>query len=166
MLCDNCNENEAIISYTKMSGNNVEEVHLCPSCAEKKMQEDLVFNQVVSSKVNNFLKELFKLTGNFDQEAIKKECASCGTTFEEFEKGILGCEDCYNTFNAEISSMLNSLKYTSRHKGKIPSSAGDFVKKKREEEELEASLKIAVESEEYEQAAIIRDKLRALRDDK
>ena len=54
MLCDSCKENEAIISYTKMSGNNVEEVHLCATCAEKKMKEDLTFNQAISSQVDSF----------------------------------------------------------------------------------------------------------------
>lgn len=164
MLCDNCKKNEAIISYTKMSGNNIEEVHLCASCAEKKMKEDLIFNQVVSSQVDSFLKELFKLTGNYDKEFVKKTCPNCGTTFDELEKGHLGCEKCYDIFSSEISGILNSLMYSSKHKGKIPNSAGHEVKLKREEEDLNQELKIAIEMEEYEKAAILRDKLKALRE--
>lgn len=166
MLCDNCKENEAIISYTKMSGNNVEEVHLCATCAEKKMKEDLIFNQAISSQVDSFLKELFKLTGNFDKEAVKKACKKCGTTFDELEKNHLGCEECYETFSAELSSMLNSLKYTSKHKGKIPKSADSSILIRREEEELEINLAEAVEREEYEKAAIYRDRLKEIRENR
>ncbi|MDY2987530.1 MAG: UvrB/UvrC motif-containing protein [Peptoniphilus sp.] len=166
MLCDSCKENEAIISYTKMSGNNVEEVHLCATCAEKKMKEDLTFNQAISSQVDSFLKELFKLTGNFDKEVIKKSCPNCGTTFDEFEKNHLGCESCYETFSSELSSMLNNLKYASKHKGKIPQSADAAISMRREEEELEDSLRKAIESEEYEKAAIIRDRIKEIRESK
>ena len=51
MLCDNCKKNNAMISYTKMTGNNIEEIHLCAECAEKKMKEDLVFNNAVTDRV-------------------------------------------------------------------------------------------------------------------
>lgn len=163
MLCDNCKENEAIISYTKMQGNNVEEVHLCADCAEKKMHEDFLFNKVIGSQVDSLLKEIFKLTGHLNQEVIQKECPSCKTTFKEFEQGRLGCEDCYNVFESEITNMLNSLKYVSKHTGKIPASADDEIVKRREKNDLKTALQIAIEKEDYEQAAIIRDKLKELR---
>ncbi|EFI41343.1 MULTISPECIES: UvrB/UvrC motif-containing protein [Peptoniphilus] len=163
MLCDSCGKKEAIISYTKMMGNDVEEVHLCADCAEKKMREDLEFNSAVTGKMENFLKEIFKLTGNLNSDIVKKKCSHCGTGFKELENNELGCEWCYDEFEDEIKSMLTSLKSSSKHKGKIPRSAGDKVVFKREEDELLNKLSVAIELEEYEEAARLRDELKALR---
>ncbi|MDO5040860.1 MAG: UvrB/UvrC motif-containing protein [Peptoniphilus sp.] len=164
MLCDNCKNNKAIISYTKMIGNQIDEVHLCAECAEKKMREDMVFNNVVTEKVESFLRELFKLTGKNNNFVGDKKCGNCGSTFKELEQNRLGCEECYEEFKEEIESMLQSLKFSSKHMGKIPKGAGEAPVYKREEEELMSKLKNAVDVENYEEAAVLRDKLKELRE--
>ncbi|MGO1580765.1 MAG: UvrB/UvrC motif-containing protein [Peptoniphilaceae bacterium] len=163
MICDNCKENEAIISYTKMIGNEVEEVHLCAKCAEIKMRKDLVFNNIVNDKVESFLKELFKLSGKSQDGINKKSCSVCGTNFKDLEKNSLGCEHCYEEFKEEIESMILSFKSSSKHRGKIPISAGKEAFIKREKEELINKLSVAIELEEYEEAALIRDKIKELK---
>lgn len=166
MICDNCGKREAIIAYTKMQGNSIEEVHLCAQCAEEKMKKDLAFNNAVSGKMENFLKDLFKLTGKFNNNIPNKKCSHCGTTFEDLGKNQVGCEYCYDEFKEEIESMLLNFKSSSKHKGKIPKSAGKEPVYKREENELRDKLSVAVELEEYEEAAVLRDKLKQLRDEK
>ncbi|RVU54284.1 UvrB/UvrC motif-containing protein [Anaerosphaera multitolerans] len=163
MLCDSCGKREAIIAYTKMQGNDIEEVHLCAECAEEKMKKDLVFNNAVSEKMESFLKDLFKLTGKFNNSTPNKSCKHCGTTFAELENNKLGCEMCYEEFKEEIEEMLSSFTSSSRHKGKIPVGAGSEIISKREENELLDKLSVAIELEEYEEAAVLRDKLKELR---
>ncbi|WP_138159649.1 UvrB/UvrC motif-containing protein [Peptoniphilus catoniae] len=164
MLCDNCKKNEAMISYTKMIGNEIEEIHLCADCAEKKMREDLVFNSAVTDRVESFLKELFKLTGNDRSAVTDKKCKTCNTSFKELEENRLGCENCYENFKDEIQSMLTSLKFSSKHKGKIPKSAGNNIIYRRDEQDLMDKLSKAIELENYEDAAVFRDKLKELRE--
>lgn len=164
MLCDNCKKNNAMISYTKMTGNNIEEIHLCAECAEKKMKEDLVFNNAVTDRVEGFLKELFKLTGKNSNVSTDKVCPNCGTSFNELEKNKLGCEACYENFKDEIASVLTNLKFSSKHRGKIPKSASKKPLFIREEQDLLDKIDKAIELENYEDAAVYRDELKELRE--
>lgn len=162
MLCDNCKKNEAMISYTVMHGEEIEEVHLCPECAELKMKEGFPFKNLSTGNMKDFLKELFKLTGHKISDNTKI-CEECGSTFEDLKNNNLGCSHCYDNFKKEIETMLISMQSVSKHKGKIPATQGLDIKLKREEAELMNKLSVAIELEEYEEAAIYRDKLKSLR---
>lgn len=166
MICDNCGKKNAIVSYVKMQDSEIEEVHLCAECAEEKMMKDITFNTALSGTVENFLKDLFKLRGKLNKTTIEKKCSHCGTTFEEISENKIGCENCYTEFKDEIESMLVSLTSLSKHKGKIPTSASGDLILKREENELIDKLSVAIELEEYEEAANLRDRLKELRSSK
>ena len=163
MICDNCGKKEAIIAYTKMDGSETEIIHLCAECAEKKMREDLSFNNAVTGKMESFLKEIFKLTGNFENKNLSKKCKYCGSTFKDLEDENLGCSHCYDEFKDEINSMIKNLRNYSRYIGKIPKSAGDEVVDKRELYDLQNQLAVAIGLENYEEAAQIRDEIKKLR---
>ncbi|WBW49474.1 UvrB/UvrC motif-containing protein [Peptoniphilus equinus] len=163
MLCDNCHDNEAIISYTKMTGDHVEAIHLCGRCAEEKMKAEFPFAGG-SAQVESFLRELFKLSGKSAGD-FDKTCTHCGATFSDLEHNALGCEHCYDTFEKELTSMLESEKYSSHHMGKVPASAGEDLVRQRDIRELERQLREAVATEAYEEAAVIRDQLKAKKAD-
>lgn len=165
MLCDSCGKRNAIIAYTKMKETGVEIVHLCSTCAEEKMREDLDFNNVVTEKVGNFIDELFKFIGKSDRDIEEKTCPNCNTSLKEIiEDKKVGCESCYDTFKDEIENLLINLQTPTVHKGKIPKSAGKKSVEKREEVELLNKLNVAIELEEYEEAAKLRDRIKALKE--
>ena len=97
-----------------------------------------------------------------ESESIKK-CPVCGHTWADFRRtGRFGCGECYNTFRPQAASTLRQIHSTTKHVGKIPSKSGESVKKKREYETLKAQLQIAVQNEDYETAAKLHKKIRAM----
>ena len=90
-------------------------------------------------------------------------CSSCKLTLSEFRKtGKLGCSNCYSTFKREISTILKNIQWGISHRGKIPqkNSAGLLVKK--EIQKLRGEQSHAIDQEEYEEAARLRDKIKEL----
>lgn len=127
-----------------------------------------------------------------DTDSLKKTnlvCPSCHMTYNEFLKyGTFGCPECYKTFNFLLDGYLKKIQGNCEHTGKepvyggetvyIPSITVDTESAKEEtdtqkiaftvdegstEEELRAALKRAIAKEEYEEAARIRDMIRACR---
>ncbi|MGN0204553.1 MAG: UvrB/UvrC motif-containing protein [Coprococcus sp.] len=126
-----------------------------------------------------------------DDENLKKTnivCPSCHMTYNEFLKyGTFGCPECYKTFNFLLDGYLKKIQGNCEHTGKEPVCGGETVhipsftsesgedggEAKQEETiaftvdegstetELKAALKRAIAKEEYEEAARIRDIIRA-----
>ncbi len=97
------------------------------------------------------------------------KCDGCGTTFEEFARqGRFGCAECYQAFRPRLEAIMRKIHGASLHRGKTPDQTPAFladpeVTPLNEEQRLEAALQKAVEEEEFERAAEIRDKLRMIR---
>ncbi len=90
-------------------------------------------------------------------------CPNCGLSFADFRRlGHFGCSQCYETFAEPLEPGLRRIQGGTTHAGKIPSRAAGALKRRREREKLEMQLKEYIEREEYEKAAVVRDKLRAL----
>lgn len=127
-----------------------------------------------------------------DADSLKKTnlvCPSCHMTYNEFLKyGTFGCPECYKTFNFLLDGYLKKIQGNCEHTGKepvyggetvyIPSITVDTALSEEEkdtqkiaftvdegstEDELRAALKRAVAKEEYEEAARIRDMIKACR---
>lgn len=161
MKCKICEENEAVIHVQQIIGNEVVELHLCESCAQKR--------GITSSddKIELSLSQL--LTGLIDAKAEGKEerasesCPRCGMKLSEFRKqGKLGCPECYSAFKREVDLFLENTAGTSRHRGKYPARLLAYKSLLVDREMLQVRLKEAVIHEDYEAAAVIRDKLRAI----
>lgn len=90
-------------------------------------------------------------------------CPNCGLTFSDFaEIGRFGCGFCYGAFRVKLEKLLTRIHGSNRHCGHVqPDSdkkSSNFLKVKR----LNDELKEAVQTEDYERAAEIRDKLNGL----
>lgn len=166
MLCDICKERESIISYTKVQGDKIEEVHLCGECAEEKLKIDFSKNVNIGFQLEEFLKNIFQFTTENISEEDYKECPNCGMSFKEYrESGIIGCSKCYDTFRDEIKNYFKSISKLPKHIGNIPENAGKNLKYKRKLDDLESELEILISLEEYESAAVIRDKIKSLKEE-
>lgn len=163
MLCDVCKEKIANVHFTKIINGEVDEQHLCESCA-KKHNETFDFDN--SYSFNKFFSGLFD---NLEEEVPKTqsdiECSNCGLTFNEFKKvGKFGCPHCYTEFKGGVMSMLKGIHGHERHQGKIPTKANTNIKINRELGELSKKLEEAVKKEEFEKAAIIRDEIKSVKE--
>ena len=165
MRCDNCHEREAVVNLTQIADDQKIEVHLCEKCAaEKGIETAASFGKI---PVGSFVAALGK-----GPEAIAAlpgvtqsgACPTCGASLTDFrETGRLGCADCYRTFEAPLRDLLRRLHGSSRHLGERYAAPGEEqVEEPPTTERLREQLKLAVETESFELAAELRDRLRAL----
>ena len=165
MLCEDCHKREALVKFTQVMGSEKKTVNLCKNCAEKKgLNNPLVdISKVFGKIIVTILSEhLAAKTEQIEtQGEDQKTCSVCGLTWAEFEKvGRLGCPDCYNTFTDRLNTLLRRLHGNNQHIGR--SEVEPEVQNSATIESLQKKLQSAIENEEYESAAELRDRIRAL----
>lgn len=176
MLCEKCKMREATVRITKISDGSVEEHHFCEECAGAVRQGgDL--------KAAEWSKAIFKLlteavmqrmgekNNSEENERLKKiACPSCGKTYGEFLNDYtFGCADCYDAFGPSLQQTILSLQGADTHVGKKITSSRRKKEEKPVSEELSPAEEIellkskmqeAVQNEDYEEAARLRDAIR------
>ena len=156
MLCDHCGENEAILHLTTIDNNQLTSSHLCESCAAAKGYESGATSG--NLPLTDFLTQL----GRAGEPA--GPCAYCGLKLDDFKKtGRLGCSHCYVTFESHLKTLLRRLHGGTQHIGKVYLPPNPSVAEREERlAGLRRKLDRAVESEDFERAAQIRDMIRSL----
>ena len=160
MVCENCGSGEAKVQFTQIVNNKVTKRHLCEQCAAAEG----VDNTSVSSNfpLTDFLAQMGEVPE--PSAAAEATCAFCGLTFAKFrETGRLGCPHCYATFETHLRGLLRRIHGGTQHTGKVylPTDPTASERAKRLEG-LRRRLQRAVESEDFERAAEIRDLIRSL----
>lgn len=155
MLCNECGKNNATVHVTKILNGVKTETHLCEECA-KKQQAYFNSNFSMESLLAGMLNDAFP-ANNMNKES----CKTCGMTFDEFrQKGKFGCSDCISTFRSRLMPAINNIQGYDNHIGKIPKKAGGKYKIQKDIEKLKLELRNMIEQEKYEEAAVIRDKIK------
>jgi len=159
MLCDICGKEDATVHITEIVNGQMAELHLCEECARKK---NLAMEQHFS--LSDLLGGLADISTVLDKtEMSGKRCSNCGMTYEDFRKtGRLGCSECYVTFQDSLASLLNRIHGSSHHLGRFPLGKAEKVRAKMTIQGLRARLATAIQLEEYERAAKLRDQIRIL----
>lgn len=165
MLCEKCSKNEAIIHLVCINESEKEGIWLCHKCAKERTTKDIsdITNEDLKLNVDSLLDKFLELVDNTKKENKENilKCNSCGLEFEEFEKNqILGCENCYLNFRKKLIPKIKKIHFSKIHKGKIPKSKIKKVTFENNLKNLNEILEEAVLKEEYENAAIIRDKIK------
>lgn len=162
MLCQVCNKRTATVHFTQIVNNKKVEMHLCQQCAEEKSGHGFG----LPLNINSFFASL--LGFNENQPYVKQLqktmiCKKCGMTFEEFQRiGKVGCSNCYEVFEGTLNPLIRRVQGSIEHNGKVPARFSKSVSISREIARLKELLIKAVEKEEYEKAAEIRDKIKSL----
>lgn len=103
------------------------------------------------------------------QEASPAEtdrCPQCHTSHRELIlRRTAGCAQCYEVFSRSVDRMLAADRRTPLHKGRIPKRLQRYRRMFVERENLLSQLNVAVESEDFETAADLRDRIRSISDD-
>lgn len=156
MLCDQCGVNEAIIHLTTIQNNQITTSHLCESCSAQNGVDAGATMQ--NLPLTDFLAQASKA----ESASAVGPCAYCGMKLDEFKKkGRLGCPHCYVTFDTHLRNLLRRLHGSAQHVGKVylPPNPSETQRQDRLAG-LKRKLDRAVESEDFEQAARIRDMIR------
>lgn len=179
MLCQNCHKNEATIHVQQIMNGKIQSVHLCAECAAEKAAntpelQDFNLAEMLINLAGKVADAAAESGTKSDETASEEErtvvCPVCGWELKQFRKtGYLGCPDCYSAFGPVIEQLLENMHHGSEHQGKIPLSsapAGHPVREKtllrRELESLRKDLEIRIKREEYEEAAVLRDRIQKL----
>lgn len=160
MLCEICGKKEATVEFTEIINDEVTQLHLCESCAREKGVE---MEQHFS--IADLLAGLTDLGLEFEPKQPPIKCSNCAMTYDDFRKiGRLGCGECYNAFKRSLLPLLKRIHGSTRHLGKatVKLEKAVGVTKVSQLQELRQKLQRAIEMEEYEEAAKIRDKIREL----
>jgi len=158
MNCEMCKKNPSTVRYTEVVNKKVLKMNLCEDCAKKKgvsVQAPFTIADLLSGLAN---------VGARAEEDAGKTCPSCGLTYGDFRKtGRLGCDGCYAAFEKGLRGLLETIHKSTSHTGKVPSHAKGEADELRLLRELESGLCAAVEKEEFEKAAGIRDRIQDLK---
>jgi protein arginine kinase activator len=161
MVCDNCGSGDAVVHLTQIVNNEMSTSHLCEACAAAKGLEPT--SEPVNFPLTDFLAQMGE-TGHQAVAAPTEACSFCGLTFADFkETGRLGCPHCYATFEHHLRGLLRRIHGGTQHIGKVylpPDPSASEMEKRLEA--LRRKLQRAVEAEDFERAARIRDEIRTL----
>ena len=162
MLCDTCGKNEAEVHLTQIVDNEMTTVHLCPACAADKGLEGEAAGK--NPPLTDFLAQMGKAALAEEETATAGPCSYCGTTVDDFKRsGRLGCPHCYSTYESQLRAILRRIHGSTQHLGKVyVPPAGEETDRTTRLVGLRRKLQHAVESEDFERAAVIRDQIREL----
>lgn len=161
MLCELCKQSQATVHLTEIVNEQMTELHLCEVCANQKgTQVESHFGLAdLLSGLADFSKTTEPEAGG--EAAVAKSCPTCGMTYDDFRKvGRLGCADCYSAFKRSLGSLLKRIHGSPIHLGKAPVRLVKPAKSKTELQELKRKLERAIDNEEFEEAARLRDAVR------
>jgi protein arginine kinase activator len=163
MSCDQCHEREAVIHLTQIVNEQVTTLHLCERCAAEKGVESP--SGVVKTPLGSFLAAMGKNLPETEPAPRSGEaCTRCGGTFQDFrESGRLGCPECYRSFEVPLRELLRRLQGSTHHVGeRYAEHGGAPAEGRMRTAELREQLRLAVETENFELAAELRDRLRVM----
>ena len=159
MQCQYCT-NPATVHLTTLSGFKKKVVHLCEACAQQQQvlsdsKPDLNIQAVVHYMLGQQL-------GPEAGELARLTCPECGIKYMEFRgEGRLGCPHDYEVFARGLEPILKRVHRAVRHVGKLPPHHRENRARLADLYDLHRRLRQAIDDEQYEEAAKLRDLIRA-----
>lgn len=168
MLCQNCSKREATTHIKRVINGEATESHLCRECASKLGYDSFFDNFSLS------LPDIFSSFVGDSARAIAgsrtDRCEKCGCSFDDIIKtGLVGCAECYDKFFDKLLPSIQRIHGRTQHQGSIPPKTANAEAKEKEMtaeekiEQLQQEMQKAIEAQNFEQAAIIRDNINELK---
>ncbi len=171
MLCEKCKKRTATVFYNENINGKTRAFSLCGECASKLREKGEI--QDITSMTGSFADPFSALHDNLFggffgipsqiTSSVQKKCPACNSTYGEISKsGKVGCPECYRVFREELAGLLASVHGTTSHVGSVPSR--HRAKKERDQrlQAMKFELQDAIQKEDYEKAAALRDEIRKL----
>ena len=165
MLCQNCKKAEASFHQLDLEDDKWVQRHVCEQCAlgtAPKGPAPLAKSLGVIGKI------LIEATEETPEaECSDFSCPGCGLAYPTFLKQRrLGCGRCYETFRSDVEQIFQRVQEHTNHRGKVPGRPAASPPAPLELERLRSNLQRAIEEERFEEAALYRDKIRLLAEDR
>ena len=164
MICEACNQNVATVHLTEIVNKTKKELHLCEECARSKgvsVKSQFSVSDLLGNLVNQSMQQ------KEPQQLPGVTCEVCGITFAEFRScGRLGCANDYTAFKKGLLPLIEKIHGHTQHSGKVPRSVGRRLQRQKELTTLRDDLAKAIQKEEYERAAELRDRIYELEERK
>jgi protein arginine kinase activator len=167
MTCDECKEREAVVHLTQIVNEQVSTIHLCEKCAAERGVESPAL--LTKTPLGTFLAAMGKPGATDAGVTAAGACPACGFTLADFrDAGRLGCSECYVTFASQLKDLIRRLHGSTLHVGERYTGVGAAGKAQQpargpgEGADLRERLRQAVDEENFELAAELRDRLRTL----
>ena len=176
MVCDNCGAEDPVIHLTQIVDNEMRTLHLCERCAAEKGVEGTSVPE--NFPLADFLAQMgpdsaggaseegsgFKSPRTTGQGADSDHCPYCQLTLKEFRKtGRMGCPECWSAFESHMRGLLRRIHGSHQHVGKVYLSPDPTTSEmRRRVSALRRKLQRAVEIEDFERAAELRDQIHDL----
>lgn len=156
--CSECKK-PAIVYYTEVVGNTLTRTCMCADCPELRRRLHKT--------------PTLKEGAPGDESPTGLACGNCGTTLESLRVGNrLGCSVCYEVFDTNLLSEIQSSgklpqrlstgkKSSPKHIGRAPGKSQEMTPSVRLLA-LSEALTETLKKEDYEQAALLRDQIKAL----
>jgi protein arginine kinase activator len=160
MLCDVCGERDAVVKVTQVGEQGKTLVQMCERCAAERNIETTV--SLSKNPLGEFLLDLQKQTSPSPTETAR--CTFCSATLRDFRAtGRLGCARCYSVFEPSLRDLLRRVHGSSKHLGRRYESPEIAMSDEQTElHELRERLRRAIESEQFELAAELRDRIKVM----
>ncbi|MCI2900135.1 UvrB/UvrC motif-containing protein [Staphylococcus hominis] len=178
MLCENCHLNEAEVKLTVKSKDGTSEKWVCSECAQGEQPWNQQEHAASHSEFQDDIEEAFVVKQilqhlatkhglNFHEVAFQEEkrCPTCNMTLKDIAHvGKFGCANCYAVFKEDIVDIVRRVQGGQfEHVGKMPRSSHHKLAIKKQIEEKTNYLNILIEKQKFEEAAVIRDEIKALK---
>lgn len=172
MQCDICGKKKATVHLTEIVDEQMSEMHLCEECARQKssqMEQQFGLADLLAGLSQG------TPTAKEAKEAAELVCSNCGMNYDDFRKfGRLGCGQCYTSFKEHLSGLLKKIHGSGEHLGKSPDTSKkitvssatktmatlESVAPVKTVEDYKKQLRDAINAEDFEKAAILRDKIK------
>jgi len=156
-----CKQNAAKVHLTQIIGDKMQKVDLCEDCAKHKGVNDPAGFSLADLLLGlGASQELSQVSGGEEVH-----CPGCGFTQADFKKaGRLGCSQCYVTFAEGLEGLLKTMHKGTRHIGKVPKALRQSRDLSDRLKNLQKKLDKAVDAEDFEQAASLRDEIKSTKD--
>ncbi len=162
MKCERCHQKDATVFFEQTVNGESKSMHLCHDCAAVVKKEGF-FEAAPFSLGGNLFGDLFGFAAPARVASAKKTCPLCGADFATIRReGKVACPRCYETFAEELEPTVRSLHGKVTHTGRAPLGHRAARDKQNKLAALRDALKKAIDEEQYEEAARLRDEIRAL----
>lgn len=167
MLCQMCGQHPATTHIKTIVNGKLTQAHLCADCAKKQG-----YGNLFADWGSGFGSLLSGFMGSAAPARQVTRCPGCGASFEDITRsGKIGCAQCYHTFRGQLLPIIQRIHGTAQHKGKVPGSSALRVTDPNNKivaveetplEEKKRLLKQAIEVQDFERAAVLRDEIKEL----
>lgn len=162
MLCESCGVFPATTHVKTIINGELSEYSLCAQCAQKLGYGNLMTGLGLS--VGSLLGGFFSNTEQPESETVRCKC--CGSSFDDIARsGKVGCAECYHTFHNRLMPLIQQIHGNTKHRGKAPGGNLLSVNPQNQLTVMRRELREAIDSENFEHAAEIRDRIRKLEGD-